>query len=159
MQTEGEGSDANTEPQPAKKQKVVIDFTRMQSSWPTFKNIQQAGSLKDCLTLFLTNKVEANGYLNKYLADSKINSKILMYDAVIILLKLKISGVSAHDVPDFGNLCQRVVVLYWYVSPIAEKLKSHGATLPSFFNPLQKFNNPTQSKHKVKNLRQETLPD
>ena len=159
MQTEGEGSGANTEPQPAKKQKTLMDFARMQSSWPTFKNIQQAGSLKDYLTLFLTNKVEANEYLNKYLADSKINAKILMYDALLMLLKSKISGVSAHDVPDFGNLCQRVVDLYWYVSPSAEKLKSPGATLPSFFNPLQKFNDPTRSKHKVKNLRQETLLD
>ena len=52
-----------------------------------------------------------------------------------------------------------MVDLYWYVSPSAEKLKCHGATLPSFFNPLQKFNNPTRSKHKVKNLRKETLLD
>ena len=109
MQTEGEGSDTNTEPQPAKKQKTLMDFARMQSSWLTFKNIQQAGLLKDWLTLFLTSKVEANEYPNKYLADLKINAKILMYDALLILLKLKISGVSA---PDFGNLCQRVVDLY-----------------------------------------------
>ena len=142
-----------------KKQKNLIVFARMQSFWPTFKNIQQAGLLKDYLTLFLTSKVEANEYLNKYLADSKINAKILMYDALLILLKSKISGVSAHDVPDFGNLCQRVVDLYWYVSLSAEKLKCHGATLPSFFNPLQKFNDPTQSKHKVKNLRHEALLD
>ena len=89
----------------------------MQLSWPTSKNIQQAGSLKDYFTLFLTNKVEANKHLHKYLADSKINAKILMYDALLILLKSKISGVSAHDVADFGNLCQRVVDLHWYVSP------------------------------------------
>ena len=55
-----------------------MDFARMQSSWPTFKNIQQTGSLKDYLTLFLTNKVEANEYLNEYLADLKINALILM---------------------------------------------------------------------------------
>ena len=36
--------------------------------------------------------------------------------ALLILLKLKISGVSAHDVPDFGNLCQRVVI-YIGISP------------------------------------------
>ena len=65
VHTEGEGSDAHAEPQPAKKQKTLMDFARMQSSWPTFKNIQQAGWLKDYLTLFLTNKVEANEYLNK----------------------------------------------------------------------------------------------
>ena len=35
-----------------------------------------------------------------------------MYDALLILLKSKISGISAHDVPDFSNLCQRVVDLY-----------------------------------------------
>ena len=159
MQTEGEGSGANTEPQPAKKQKNSMVFARMQSSWPTFKTIQQAGSLKDYLTLFLTSKVEANEYLNKYLADSKINAKILIYDAFLLLLKSNISGISAHDVPDFGNLCQRVVDLYWYVFLSAEKVKCHGATLPSFFNPLQKFNDPTQSKHKVKNLRHEALLD
>ena len=79
-----------------------------------------------------------------------------MYDALLILLKSKISGVSTH-VPDFGNLCQRVADTYWYVSPSAEKLKSHGVTLPSFLNPL--LNNPTRSKHKVKNLRQEILLD
>ena len=124
MQTEGEGSDANTEPQPVKKQKTLMDFARMQSTWPTFMNIQQAGSLKDYLTLFLTNKVEANEYLDKYLADSKINAKILMYDALLMLLKSKISGVSAHDVPDFGNLCRRVVDLYWHVSPSAKKFIS-----------------------------------
>ena len=65
VQTEGEGSDANTEPQPTKKQKTLMEFARMQSSWLTIKNIQQAGSLKDYLTLFLTNKVEANEYLTK----------------------------------------------------------------------------------------------
>ena len=96
----------------------------MQWSWPTFKNIQQAGLLKDYLTIFLTNKGEANEYHNKYLADSKINAKILMYDALLMLLKSKISGVSAHDVPGFGNLCQRVVDLYWYVSQSAKKLVS-----------------------------------
>ena len=143
MQTEGEGSDTNTELQPAKKRRTLMDFARMQSSWPTFKNIQQAGLLKDYLNLFLTNKVEANKCLNKYLADLKINAKILMYDGLLILLKSKISCVGAHDVPDLGNLCQRVVDLYWYVSPSAKKLKSHGATLPSFFNVLQKFNDPT----------------
>ena len=47
--------------------------------------------------------------------------------------------------------------MYWFVSPSAEKLKSHGATLPSFLNPL--LNNATQSKHKVNNLRQEILLD
>ena len=155
VQTGGKGSDANTEPQSAKKQKTLMDFARMQLSWPTFKNNQQAGLLKEYLTLFLTSKAEANKYLNKYLADLKINAKILMYDALLILLKSKISGVSAHDVPDFGNLCQRVADIYWYVSPSAKKLKSHGATLPSFLNPL--LNNLTRSKNKVKNLRQEIL--
>ena len=80
MQTEGEGSDMNAEPQSAKKQKTLMDLARMQSSWSTFKNIHQAGSLKHYLTLILTNKVEANDYLNKYLADSKISAKILIYD-------------------------------------------------------------------------------
>ena len=126
-------------------------------SWLTFKNIQQGGSLKDYLTLFLTSKVEANKYLNKYLTDWKINAKILMHGALLILLKSKISGIIAHDVPDFGNLCQWVADIYWFVSPSAEKLKSHGATLPSFLNPL--LNNATQSKHKVNNLRQEILLD
>ena len=72
-------------------------------------------------------------------------------------MKSKISGVGANDVPDFGNLCQRVVNSYWYVFPSAEKLKSYGATLPSFLNPLQKFDDPTRSKYEVKTLRQETL--
>ena len=80
MQTEGEGSDMNAEPQPAKKQKTLMDLARMQSSWSTFKNIHQAGSLKHYLTLILTHKREANDYLNKYLADSKISAKILIYD-------------------------------------------------------------------------------
>ena len=50
---------------------------------------------------------------------------------------------------------QRVVDLYWYVSPSAEKLKSH--VPPFLVYPLQKFDDPTRHKHKVKNLRQETL--
>ena len=159
MQTEGEGSDANTilNHNHLKKEKTLMDFTRMLLSWLTFKNIQQGGSLKDYLTCFLASKVEANKYVNKYLTDSKINAKILMHDALLILLKSKISGIIAHDVPDFGNLCQRVADIYWFVSPSAEKLKSHGATLPSFLNPL--LNNPARSKHKVNNLRQETLLD
>ena len=56
VQTGGKGSDANTEPQSAKKRKALMDFARMQLLWPTFKNNQQAGLLKDYLTLFLTSK-------------------------------------------------------------------------------------------------------
>ena len=80
-----------------------------------------------------------------------------MYDALLILLKSKISGVSAHDVPDFGNLCPKGGRFILVCLPKCWKVEVSCATLSGFFNPLQKFDNPTQHKHKVKNLRQETL--
>ena len=159
METESESIEKPNESQPAKKQKTLMDFARTQTSWPCFKNVQQVGSLKDYIALFNTNKMEAAEYLNRFISDSKVNAKILLHDALIILLKTKISGVSPHDVSSFSDLLQRAVDLYWYISPNTEKFKSHGAAIPSFFNSLEKFNDPTCSKHKVKNIRQETLLD
>lgn len=120
METESESIEKPNESQPAKKQKTLMDFARTQTSWPCFKNVQQVGSLKDYIALFNTNKMEAAEYLNRFISDSKVNAKILLHDALIILLKTKISGVSPHDVSSFSDLLQRAVDLYWYISPNTE---------------------------------------
>ena len=89
-----------------------MDFARISSSWPTFKHSEQVGSLREYLKLYTRNQIEAGDYLERFLADTKINAKVLMYNSLLHPLKLKISSVNAQDVQTFTKLCQNVSELY-----------------------------------------------
>ena len=55
-----------------------------------------------------------------------------------------------QDVEQLKNLLQAIVELIWYLSLHSEKLKNCGASLPTFFNLLIKFNDPLhQIQHAV----------
>ena len=64
---------------------------------------------------------------------SKVQSKILLYDTLLILFKQNCRGVFNENVNDFGTLCMAVRDLIWYTSPHADKFKSRSATLPKIF--------------------------
>ena len=64
---------------------------------------------------------------------------------------------AVQDVQSFTQLCQSVTELCWYISPSSEKFKYQGASMPKFFGPLEKFNNPKRYNHKIKSVRRETL--
>ena len=44
------------------------------------------------------------------------------------------NGVFSQSVPCFEKLCHAVRDLLWYMGPHDEKLKSRGASIPSFFS-------------------------
>ena len=55
-----------------------MDFAKAKNHWPTFKNNEQATALKEHLAV---------NYLESYLRNSRINSKVPLHDSIIVLFK------------------------------------------------------------------------
>ena len=89
-----------------------------------------------------------------YIMHSKVQSKILLYDTLLILFK---RGVFNENANDFGTLCMAVRDLIWYTSPHAVKFKSRSATLTNFLSVVQPFNDPRRHHHAIPKLKRETL--
>ena len=95
---------------------------------------------------FAKEPTQAIADLDSYAKNSKLQTKVLLFDAILILFKQH-CGVFQENVVNFSNLCQAVRDLLWYVSPHADKFKIRDASLPIFFASLQSFNNPCRHCH------------
>ena len=132
---------------PAKRLKTLMDIARVESSWPSYKNTDQVTYLSKYMEHFAKEPAQAIADLDSCAKDSKLQTKVLLFYAILILFKQHCCGVFQENVVNFSNLCQAVRDLLWYVSPHADKFKIRGASLPIFFASLQSFNNPRRHGH------------
>ena len=154
-----EGDNASAGPSQPKRQRTLMDFARAEQSWPCYKHVDQVPSLEQ----YINNSVQgidnnsAIDYLEAIITNSRIQSKVLLYDALIILCKKNCCGVSAVNVDSFQKLLTAMRDLFWYISPHHLKFASHGASFPTFFNPLQGFNNPSRYKNKPEKIHRQVI--
>ena len=83
-----------------------------------------------------------------------------MHDCLIVHLKnndKNCTGVRRQNVSDFEILIQKVTDLVWYILPHVSKFTSHAASIPNYFSPFLKFNDPQRHKHSAKQLAKELL--
>ena len=121
------------------------------------KNDKQSFSLRGCATKYKNDKNDAVNYLESFTRNTRINSKLLLHNSLIILFKSCISGVCREHVEDFNKLISSVTELIWYVSPQHSTFQSHSAAIPKFFSHLLLFNDPNRHRHKGPNVSRETL--
>ena len=134
----GESSDQP----PTKKLRTLMDVTRAENYWPPYKNNDQVTYLSKYIEDFKQDSTSAIENLESYIMHSKVQSKILLYDSLLILFKQNCRGVFNENVNDFGTLCMAVRDLIWYKSPHADKFKSRSANLPKLLSVVQPFNDP-----------------
>ena len=134
-----------------------MDFVWEESLWPWAKNAEQIPTLKSHIQKFLCDQSNAIDYLEAIIENTKIQSKSLLFDSLLIICQSKITGVRSQDVEQLKNLLQAIAELIWYLSRIQKKLKNRGTSLPTFFNPIIKFNDPLRHKHKVKQIQHAVL--
>ena len=146
-----------TQVPPAKRLRTLMDIARVESSWPSYKNTDQVTYLSKYMEHFAKEPAQAIADLDSYAKNSNLQTKVLLFGAILILFKQHCCGVFQENVVNFSNLCQAVRDLLWYVSPHADKFKIRGASLPIFFASLQSFNNPRRHGHALSRLNRETL--
>ena len=140
------------QPSSLERQRTLMDFARSENHWPTFKNNEQATSLKDYATKFSRDQKDAVNYLDSFLRNTCVNSKVLLHDSILLLLKNHITGVHRDKVVDFSKLITAVTELIWYISPHHSKFIAHDASLPKVYSHLLQFNDPGQHKHKINKI-------
>ena len=133
-----------------------MDVACAENYWPPYKNNDQVTYLTKYIEEFKQDSTSAIENLESYIMHSKVQSKILLYDTLLILFKQNCCGVFNENVNDFGMLCMAVRDLIWYTSPHADKFKSRSVTLPNFLSVVQPFNDPRRH-HATPKLNCETL--
>ena len=78
-----------------------MDVVRSEGHWPRSKNDKQSLSLREYATKYKNDKNDAVDYLESFIRNTRINSKLLLHDSLIILFKSCISGVCRDHVEDF----------------------------------------------------------
>ena len=149
----GESSDQP----PIKKLRTLMDVALTENYWPPYKNNDQVTCLSKYIEDFKQDSTSAIENLVSYIMHSKVQSKIVLYDTLLILFKQNCRDVFNENVNDFGTLCMAVRDLIWYTSPHADKFKSRSATLPNFLSVVQPFNDPRRHHHAIPKLNRETL--
>ena len=96
-------------------------------------------------------------YLESYLRNSRINYKVLLHDSIIVLFKKHIQGICGENVFDLNKLIAAVSNLIWYISPHHSKFVAQGASLPTVYNHLLLFNNPSCHKYKIPTICRQAL--
>ena len=86
-------TDFEVGPSSPKKQKTLMDFARAETYWPRFKNNDQIGALTDYLNKYAHSEQNGVEVLDLYVKNSRIQSKVLQYDAALLLFKKKCCGV------------------------------------------------------------------
>ena len=66
-----------------------MDFAKAKNLWSTFKNNEQATALREYQIKFYKDKKNAANYLESYLRNSRINSKVFLRDSIIVLFYKK----------------------------------------------------------------------
>ena len=137
-----DGVDNVLKPSSPKRQQKIMDFARSKNHWPTFKNNEQATSLKGYVTKFSRDQKDAVNYLDSFLQNICVNSKVHLHDSILLLFKNLIAGVYRDKVVDFSKLITAVTELIWYISPHHSKFLAYGASLPKVYSHLLQFNDP-----------------
>ena len=140
-------------PQKKQKQQTLMDFAKAENHWSTSKNNEQATALKEYQIKFYKDKKEAVNYIESYLWNSKINSKVLLHYSIIVLFKKHIKDVDRENAFNLNILITTVSNLIWYMSPHHSKFVAHGASLPTVYNHLLLFNDPNSHKQNSKHLQ------
>ena len=140
------------QPSSPKRQQTLMDFARSKNHWPKFKNNEQAASLKDYATKFPRDQKDTVNYLDSFLWNTRVNSKVLLHDSTLILFKNHITGIHRDKVVDFSKLITAVTQLIWYISPHHSKFLAHGASLLKMYSHLLQFNDPGRHKHKINKI-------
>ena len=126
-----------------------MEFAKLENYWHTFKNNEQATALKEYQIKFYKDKKEALNYLESYFLNSRINSKVLLLDSIIVLFKKCIEVVHRENVFDLNRLITAVFDLIWYILPHYLKFVAHSASLSTVYNHLLLCNDPSRHKHKT----------
>ena len=136
---------------------MLMDFARSENHWSTFKNNEQATSLKDYATKFSRDQKDTVNCLDSFLWNTRVNSKVLLHDSILVLFKNDITGIHRDKVVDFSKLITAVTQLIWYISPHHSKFLAHGASLLKVYSHLLQFNDRGRHKHKINKICRETL--
>ena len=134
-----------------------MDFGKAENHWPTFKNTEEATALKEYQIKFYKDKKERVNYLESYLRNSRINSKVLLHNSIIVLFKKHIKGVCRENVFNVNKLITAVSNIICYILPHHWKFVAHGASLPTVYNHLFLFNDSSCHKHKIPKICREDL--
>ena len=119
--------------------------------WPRFKNADQVASLQVYFRQFNSNQIEGKDFIDSLIKHTKIQSKVLLFDAMLIRFKTVCPGVRNQNMDSMNLLCLALRDLN------CDKFRNQGAGLPNFLKPLLMFNDPYRTKHKAERVRQETL--
>ena len=65
--------------------------------WPHFKNADQVASLQIYFRQFNSNQIEGKDFIDSLIKHTKIQSKILLFDAMLILFKTVCPGVRSQN--------------------------------------------------------------
>ena len=93
---------------PTNKLRTLMDVARAENYWSPYKNNDQATSLSKYIEDFKQDSTSAIENLESYIMHSKVQSKILLYDTLLILFKQNCRGVFNENGNDFGTLCMAV---------------------------------------------------
>ena len=115
---------------------------REETFWPRFKNADQVASLQVYFRQFNSNQIEGKDFIDSLIKHTKIQSKVLLFDAMLICFKTVCPGVRSQNMDSMNLLCLALRDLIWYVSPNCDKFRYQGAGLPNFLKPLLMFNDP-----------------
>ena len=70
--------------QPTKRQHTLMDVVQSEMYWPCSKNNKQSLSLRKYTTKYKNDKNDAVNYLESFIRNTCINSKLLLHDSSII---------------------------------------------------------------------------
>ena len=103
----------SNEPEPSvpKEPRILMDFAREESSWPRSKNGEQIPTLKSYIQKFLCDQSTTMEYLEAIIENTKIQSKSILFDSLLIICQSKITGARSQDVEQLKNLLQAIVEL------------------------------------------------
>lgn len=145
------------EPPPAKEACIFDELHYSETSCPQFKNTDQLTHLEKYSRGYASDSENSVKVLNNYIKNCKIQAKVLQLDCLLILLKKHCNGVFAQKVQTFESSSQAVRDLLWYVGPHYDKFKVREAIIPSFFDLLLPFNDPTRHKHELESLSKKII--
>ena len=91
---------------PAKRLRRLMDIARTENSRSSYKNTDQFAYLSTYMERYSKEPAEAIADFHLYAKNRKLQTKVLLFNAILVLFRHHCSGVFREHVDTFGNLCQ-----------------------------------------------------